>query len=114
MVMWAPCIKLHAICPENLPYDTIAYATSLRMKVTLASLTPHRYFDFVKINKQQDEPLVWPLGADVDTFEDLDQFNIYLDLISILPESRVANFLFELEPGENRGGMGERPGEGGI
>ncbi len=58
-----------------------------------------RYFDFVRINKQQEEPVVWPEGADVDSFEGLDQFNVYLDLMSIVPESRVANLLVEMQPG---------------
>ena len=81
--------------------------------ITLALLVPpYRYFDFVKINKQQNEPLIWPLGDDMDSFEDLDQFNIYMDLISILPEAREANFLFELEPGGNRVNIRETWGRG--
>ncbi len=46
------------------------------------------YYNFVKISQQQDEALVWPLGFEKDALDDLDQFNVELDLISIFPEGR--------------------------
>jgi hypothetical protein len=58
-----------------------------------------RYFAFVNASTQELEPLIWPLGADRDTFDGLSQFNVNLDLIHVDPAARQAAFLLDLLPG---------------
>jgi NADH:ubiquinone oxidoreductase subunit 6 (subunit J) len=65
------------------------------------SLSCHgcRYIDFLRVAKAENEALIWPTGANTSTFDDLDQFNIELDLVGITPDAREVAFLFDLSPG---------------
>ena len=49
--------------------------------------------------KAENEALIWPIGADPSKFDELDQFNIALDLVGIAPDVREVAFLFDLSPG---------------
>ena len=62
------------------------------------------YFNFIQTNTAQDAAVVWPLGLAPDDLDDMDQFNVELDLLSIQPEALVCTFLFDLNPGGSYGG----------
>ena len=69
------------------------------MTLTDSYLHSCSYLDFLRVAKVENEPLIWPTGADPGTFDDLDQFNIALDLVGIAPDVREVAFLFDLSPG---------------
>jgi hypothetical protein len=65
------------------------------------SLSCHgcRYIDFLRVAKAENEDLIWPTGANTSAFDDMDQFNIELNLVGITPDAREVAFLFDLSPG---------------